>query len=137
MGLIARQVEAAGIPTLSMTSALSITRAVHPPRAAFVDFPLGHTTGKAHEPELQRAILADALDAFAKLEEPGSIVELEYRWSNDDAWKDRVMRADSDSGESGNDSRVERVATPQYQCEADRELAEAAGTCPTCVFVEE
>lgn len=136
MGLIAREVEAAGIPTLSMTSALSITRAVHPPRAAFVDFPLGHTTGRVHEPELQRAILADALDAFVEFEEPGSIVELKYRWSDDDAWKDRVMRTGSDSGESANDNRVERLPTPQYQCEGDRELAEAAGTCPTCVFVE-
>ena len=53
MGLIARQIEAVGIPTLSMTSALSITRAVHPPRGAFLDYPLGHTTGKANEPGLQ------------------------------------------------------------------------------------
>ena len=64
MGLVARHVEAAGIPTLCMTSAQDITRAVNPPRAAFLDFPLGHTTGKPHEPDLQRRILVQALSSF-------------------------------------------------------------------------
>ena len=38
VGLIARNAEAAGIPTLSMGSALDIMQAVNPPRAAFLDF---------------------------------------------------------------------------------------------------
>jgi hypothetical protein len=29
-----------------MASALDVIKAVKPPRAAFLDFPLGHTTGK-------------------------------------------------------------------------------------------
>ena len=50
------------MPTLSMTSAWSITAAVWPPRAAFVDHPLGHTTGRAGDPAGQRAIVeADAV----------------------------------------------------------------------------
>ena len=61
MGLIAREIEARGIPTLSMTSALSITKAANPPRAAYLDFPLGHTAGKPHQPLLNRAIVRDAL----------------------------------------------------------------------------
>jgi hypothetical protein len=74
VGLIAREIEARGIPTLSMTSALSITRSVNPPRAAFVDYPLGHTSGKPHAPELQRNLLLDSLRAFETLEEPGGLV---------------------------------------------------------------
>ena len=70
MGLIAREIEAAGIPTLSMTRALSITRSVNPPRAAYLDFPLGHTTGKPHDAEGQRRILRDALAIFQRLESP-------------------------------------------------------------------
>ncbi len=145
MGLIAREIEAAGIPTLAMTSALSITRAANPPRAAFLDYPLGHTTGKPHDPELQRAILVDALRAFETLAEPGSVEMLPYRWSEDDAddaddsWKDRVMRPDPEAGGGHDDDRTERTAVPQYQTERDRELAEAAlasGGCPTCVFLE-
>jgi hypothetical protein len=140
VGLIARQIEAAGIPTLCMTSALSITRAVNPPRAAFVDFPLGHTTGKPHEPALQRAILRDALAGFESLQEPGSVLTLPYEWAEDDAWKDAVMRPDpSAAGDSHADDRKERSAEPQYQTERDRTLADAAlakGECESCVFLE-
>lgn len=133
MGLIARQLEAQGIPTLSMSSALSITRAVNPPRAAFLDYPLGHTTGKAGEPELQREILLEALAAFAELDEPGAVKELPLRWAADDSWKEGVMRPPS---QGGRDNRVERSPIPQYQCEADRVAAGEAGCCPGCVFLE-
>lgn len=84
MGLIARVVEAAGIPTLCMTSALDITRAVNPPRAVFVNFPLGHQTGKPHDADSQRRIVRDAMRAFATITRPGTIVELPYVWDPDD-----------------------------------------------------
>jgi hypothetical protein len=89
VGLIARVVEAAGIPTLCMTSALDITQAVNPPRAVFLNFPLGHQTGKPYQPELQRRIVRDAMQAFQTLTEPGSIVHLPYVWDpNDRRWED-------------------------------------------------
>jgi hypothetical protein len=81
-------VEAAGIPTLCMTSALDITRAVNPPRAVFVNFPLGHQTGKPHQPDLQRQIVQDALHAFETIARPGTIVELPFVWDpNDRNWE--------------------------------------------------
>lgn len=100
-----------------MTSALDITLAVNPPRAAFLDYPLGHTTGKPHDPELQRAILLEALEAFTSLETPGSVKTLPFRWDDDASWKE----AEKAKG----DDRVERYDTPQYQYEADKRLAEA------------
>ena len=127
MGLIARRIEADGIPTMSLTSALSITRSVNPPRAAFLDYPLGHTAGKARDPDLQREIVAAALAAVNELDRPGSVKILPYRWSGDDDWKRDTML--------GGDSRTERSSSPVYQCEADRALAAAAGDCPTCVFL--
>jgi len=73
-----------------MTSALDITRTVKPPRAVFLNFPLGHQTGKPHEPELQRRILLDALGAFETIAQPGTIVELPYVWDpNDRSWEER------------------------------------------------
>jgi hypothetical protein len=82
-------VEAAGIPTLCMTSALDITRAVNPPRAVFVNFPLGHQTGKPHQPDLQRRIVRDAMAAFETIERPGTVVELPYEWDpNDRLWEE-------------------------------------------------
>ena len=116
MGLIARTVEAAGIPTLCMGSALDILESVHPPRAAFLDYELGHTTGKLHEPDLQREILIEALDAFSSLKEPGKIKQLPFRWAEDDSWKDSAM--------NDGDARISRLDTPQYQTEQDRILAE-------------
>ncbi len=83
MGLVARAVEEAGIPTLSMTSALDITQGVKPPRAVFLNFPLGHQTGKPYQPELQRRIVRDALASIDGMKEPGSIVALPYRWNDE------------------------------------------------------
>ena len=73
-----------------MTSARDITRAVKPPRAVFVNFPLGHQTGKPGEPALQRAILLDALRAFETIAAPGTIVDLPYVWDETDrSWEQR------------------------------------------------
>ena len=123
-----------------MTSALSITRAVNPPRASFLDFPLGHTVGKPHDPDGQRAILSAALRGFESIRTPGGVTVLPFAWSDDDSWKDSEMRAGPAEGASTlRDDRTERHAAPQYQFERDRELADEAerkGGCPTCVCVE-
>jgi len=99
-----------------MSSAFDITQAVNPPRAAFLDFPLGHTTGKPHDPELQREILLDALKGLSAAT-PGTVRRLPFRWDDTEAWKDLEMKK--------SDDRQIRYGLPQYQCEADRQLAEA------------
>jgi len=114
VGLIARQVEAAGISTLCMGSAYDIMRAVNPPRGAFLDFPLGHTAGKPDQPELQRQILIEALEAFNSLTEPGSIKKLPFQWDEDEGWRGAMFS-----------DRLPRHDTPQYQNEDDRRRAEA------------
>ena len=134
MGLIAREVESRGISTLCMSSARSITRAVNPPRAVFLDFPLGHTAGKAGDRPGQRRIMIDTLSALDSIVEPGTIRDLPYRWADSDHWKDAVMRPDG-SG-SHNDQRTTREAEPQYEREADRLAAQTAG-CPGCYFPDQ
>lgn len=126
MGLVARELEAAGISTLCMSSALDITIAVRPPRAAFVDFPLGHTTGKAQVPELQRGILVAALAAFDTVTAPGGVVRLPFCWSENEEWKATAM--------TGGDQRTTRYDTPQYQNEDDRLRAARplANACTVC-----
>ncbi len=96
MGLFARAIEEAGIPTTSITSALDITKLVKPPRSVFLNFPLGHQTGKKFEPELQKSILRDALSAVSTIKEPGTIVDLPYRWSDDDEWEKHVTIEESE-----------------------------------------
>ena len=122
VGLLARHAEAAGISTLCMTSALDITQAVNPPRAAFLDYPLGHTTGKPHQPDLQRQILLEALAGFDDLTTPGSVKMLPFKWSADLAWQDTAQR--------GPDDRRPRYDTPQYQFEEDRARAQACAASP-------
>jgi len=126
VGLVARHAEAAGIPTLCMTSAQDITRAVNPPRAAFLDFPLGHTAGKPNAPDLQRQILVQALSSLETMTAPGSVIELPFRWSEDEEWKAKAF--------AGGDDRTPRHDTPQYQEEEDRRRAETGGSpsCPVC-----
>lgn len=108
-------VEEAGIPTLCMTSALDITQAVKPPRAVFVNFPLGHQTGKPNEPELQRRIVLDAMRAFETIANPGTIVELPYVWDeNDRRWEEtdytEGFMAERPRKEAADAAEAERVA---------------------------
>ena len=73
-----------------MTSARDITAAVKPPRAVFLNFPLGHQAGKPNQPALQRSILLDALRAFETISAPGTIVDLPYVWDEKDrSWEQR------------------------------------------------
>ena len=118
-----------------MSSAWSITAAANPPRAVYLDFPLGHTAGKPHDAALQRRILRDTLEALVTIDTPGTIRRLPYRWTEDDAWKDLVMRPGA--GSSSEDDRIERLSDPQYQYDEDRLAAQAAfehDGCPSCVF---
>ena len=141
VGLIAREIESRGIPTISMSSARSITAAVNPPRAVYLDYPLGHTSGKADDADNQMAIMLDTLHAAADIKSPGTLIDLPYQWREDDIWKDYVMRPkpndeSRDTSDGGHeDDRVERYDTPQYQTEGD--AAAADESCDTCVFLEE
>jgi len=99
VGLFARAIEQAGTPTTSITSAIDITRLVKPPRAVFLNFPLGHQTGKKFEPEQQRSILRDALNALYTIKEPGTILELPYRWAGDDSWQEHVTIEESEDAQ--------------------------------------
>ena len=93
VGLIARAIEEAGIPTISMTSARDVTESVKPPRAVFLNFPLGFQTGKPFDRELQMSILRDAFEALKTITEPGTIVDLPYEWQpGDNSWEDNVLK---------------------------------------------
>ncbi|MCL4858400.1 MAG: hypothetical protein KJZ93_03290 [Caldilineaceae bacterium] len=80
MGLIARAVEAAGIPTVSISIARDLTEAVGIPRALFVKWPLGHPLGEAHMPAQQRTVIFDALRLIQTAPQPGLIAAPGYRW---------------------------------------------------------
>lgn len=80
MGLIARAIERAGIPTVSISITKDLTEAVGVPRALFVKWPLGHPLGEPHQPAQQRTLIFDALSLLKTAQEPGIIAEPGYRW---------------------------------------------------------
>ena len=89
MGLVAREIEKRGIPTICMSSAYDVTHAVRPPRAVFLNFPLNHQTGKPNDLALQTQILRDTFGAFETLSAPGQILTLPYVWDpNDASWEE-------------------------------------------------
>ncbi len=85
MGLFARAIEEAGIPTVMLSSALDITLSVRPPRTVFVNFPLGHQAGKPFDSEGQTRILLDALHVLETVTTPGTLVQLPYKWDDRDS----------------------------------------------------
>jgi len=54
-----------GIPTVSVTLLREVTEKVQPPRALFVDLPLGYTLGQPNDPAGQRRIILAALALLA------------------------------------------------------------------------
>lgn len=76
VGLVARALEDAGIPTVSLTAARDITEEVRPPRAVYVHAPLGWQIGMPHDVDGQRARLRAVLEAGSEIDEPGGIIDL-------------------------------------------------------------
>jgi D-proline reductase (dithiol) PrdB len=79
-GLIARELERAGLSTLCVTTIKEVAHQVRVPRAVFINFPFGRTVGPAHAVALQAAIVADMVRALKTLDRPGKIVDLPYKW---------------------------------------------------------
>ncbi|MCC6393741.1 MAG: hypothetical protein IT167_24295 [Bryobacterales bacterium] len=69
MGLIQSVVERTGIPTVSVTVLREITERVSPPRALFVDRPLGYPLDAANDRAAQRRVIVSALSLLGSEEE--------------------------------------------------------------------
>lgn len=80
VGLIARTIEEAGIPTVYLGSCRDMMAQLKAPRSVFINFPLGHQCGKANDPDLQIRILKDTLTYLAEATTAGQINDLPYEW---------------------------------------------------------
>ena len=83
MSLIARHFEANGLPTLILGSALDILSAGQPPRAKFLNYPLGFESGRFRDSTDQLAVVQEALKGFDDMHKPG-IETLPFEWQ--DGW---------------------------------------------------
>ena len=80
MGLIARVIEAAGIPTICVIGLREIAEQVRPPRALHLKWPFGHPLGEPGNRAQQLSVLHYALTALYTVEESGTILDPGWRW---------------------------------------------------------
>jgi D-proline reductase (dithiol) PrdB len=87
VSLVARHLEANGIPTVVMGCAKDIVEHAAVPRSLFSDFPLGNSAGKPHDPGSQAFTLELALRVLESAPAAQTTVQSPLRWSADASWK--------------------------------------------------
>jgi hypothetical protein len=78
--VLARWIEAAGIPTVTVTMMPALAEERRAPRIVGVEFPYGHAFGMPHDRGVQRRVLELALRVLAGAAEFGTRVDLDLEW---------------------------------------------------------
>ena len=87
MSLVARHLEAHGLPTVIMGCAPDIVEHCGVPRLLASDFPLGNSAGQPFDETSQRETLAQALELFETATSPRTTRISPQRWAESDDWK--------------------------------------------------
>jgi hypothetical protein len=87
VSLVARHIEANGIPTVIMGCAKDIVEYCGVPRFLFSDFPLGNSAGRPFDVESQAATLELALRVLETAPSARTTVQSPQRWRDDASWK--------------------------------------------------
>jgi hypothetical protein len=71
---------------------MDIMSRIRPPRAVFVDHPVGRTFGPPHDRARNQAVLTRALAELPNFGRPGEIRDPGFRWSPDGsrAWEEEL-----------------------------------------------
>jgi len=80
VGLIQREIERTGIPTIGISIVREYSAKVKPPRTVYLHWPFGHPLGEPFNTAQQRVVLAEAFCALCTIDRPGEIRDLPYRW---------------------------------------------------------
>ena len=95
MSLVARHLEANGIPTVIIGSARDVVEYCGVPRFLFTDFPLGNPCGHPWDREMQEKIVRQSLDLLVKAAGPRTTVKAPFAWKESDpGWRARYGRVD-------------------------------------------
>ncbi|MBV8162016.1 MAG: hypothetical protein JO265_13930 [Acidimicrobiia bacterium] len=78
--MLARRIEAAGIPTVVVTMMPETAAQLLAPRILGVESPFGHPFGMPHDNATQRLVLHSALRVLAGAAAPGTRVDLDLEW---------------------------------------------------------
>ena len=98
MSLVARHLEANGIPTLIIGSAIDVVQHCGVPRYLHSDFPLGNPCGKPYDKDMQRCIIGQGIDMFRTATKPNASERTPYEWG-ENSWRDDYSRVDDNNRE--------------------------------------
>jgi len=87
VSLVARHLEAHGIPSVIMGCAKDIVEHCGVPRFLFSDFPLGNAAGRPFDVESQALTLELALRVLETAPAARATVQSPLRWREDASWK--------------------------------------------------
>jgi len=117
VSLVARHLEANGIPTVIMGCARDIVEHVGVARFLFSDFPLGNSAGRPGDSRSQRLTLELALQLLQSASGPRTTMQSPLRWSEDASWKLDYSNVEQLS--------EEEIATRRREFDAGKEIAKA------------
>lgn len=92
MSLVARHLEANGIPTVVVGSARDIVEHSGVSRFLFSDFPLGNPCGHPWNRDMQTATVRLALSLLERAAAPRTTVRSPFAWKPDPQWRERYNR---------------------------------------------
>jgi D-proline reductase (dithiol) PrdB len=83
VGLVARKIEEAGIPTVTLNMLWPFQRMIGMPRVAAIEHPFGRPYGDVGDAATQTKVLRAALAVFETAREPGHVEHLPFVWHED------------------------------------------------------
>jgi D-proline reductase (dithiol) PrdB len=99
VSLVARHLEASGIPTVVVGCARDIVEECGVARFVFTDFPLGNPFGKPWDKEMQHSIIGSTFDMLERAWMPRTTIQTPFHWE-DDTWRDAFLRVDDGNREA-------------------------------------
>jgi len=91
VSLVARYLEAHGIPTVVFATARDIVEHCGVARLVHADFPLGNPCGEPFRADMQREIVELGLGLLETATAPRTTVTAPFAWSGGDGWKARIF----------------------------------------------
>jgi betaine reductase len=82
VGLVQREIEAAGFSTISLSMMPELTMSAGVPRIAAIEHPFGLTLGRPQDVPRQLAVLSATLRALEEISQPGTVVHLPFEWES-------------------------------------------------------
>jgi D-proline reductase (dithiol) PrdB len=94
VSLVARHLEANGIPTVMIATARDIVETCGVPRLLFVDYPLGNPCGHPFDIDQQSEILELALSLLETAVAPRTTEVAPHTWPAGEHWKETIFTSE-------------------------------------------